>query len=88
MEKKRTRFHLVTHLSFIHSYFIDYLKDTIFLNLFLAKSVIEIDRVSIPDDRCGIKKSESKCLQTFPSYFAEIILKSPFFLFRFIEVSC
>ena len=36
MEKKRTRFQVVTLLSFILSYSIDYLKDTIFLNLFLA----------------------------------------------------
>ena len=36
MGKKLARFQIVTHLSFIHSYSIDYLKDTIFLNLFLA----------------------------------------------------
>ena len=36
MGKKLARFHLVTHLPFIQSYFIDYLKDTDFLNLFLA----------------------------------------------------
>lgn len=41
MEKKLARFHLVTHLFFILSYFIDYLKDTIFLNLFLAYNVYE-----------------------------------------------
>lgn len=36
MRKKPARSQLVTHLSFILSYSIDYLKDTSFLNLFLA----------------------------------------------------
>ncbi len=37
MGKKLARFQLVTHLSFACYYLIDYLKDTSFLNLFLAK---------------------------------------------------
>ena len=38
MGKKLARFHLVPHLLFIHSYFVDYLRDTIFLNLLWAKT--------------------------------------------------
>ena len=36
MGKKLARFQIVTHLSFIHSYSIDYLKDINLLNLFVA----------------------------------------------------
>ena len=36
MEKKLARFQVVTHLSFILSYSIDYLKDTNILNLLEA----------------------------------------------------
>lgn len=38
MGKKLARFHLVLHLLFIHFYFVDYLRDTIFLNLLWAKT--------------------------------------------------
>lgn len=37
MGKKLARFQIVTHLSFIHSYSIDYLKDINLLNLSCAK---------------------------------------------------
>ena len=40
MGKKLARFQLVTHFAFILSYLIDYLKDTIFLNLLRADSGI------------------------------------------------
>ena len=36
MGKKLARFQIVTHLSFIHSYSIDYLKDINLLNLLRA----------------------------------------------------
>lgn len=38
MEKKLARFHFVPHLLFIHFYFVDYLRDTILLNLLRAKT--------------------------------------------------
>ena len=42
MGKKLARFQIVTHLSFIHSYSIDYLKDINLLNLLRAKSVTSV----------------------------------------------
>lgn len=38
MGKKLACFHFVPHLLFIHFYFVDYLRDTVFLNLLRAKT--------------------------------------------------